>query len=399
MHKCYYRDRLEVVDGRLCRIVTAMYDDRKYSCHYELDVYREYEDGEACCRNVYCSMYGYYVSFPGEVTSVYRNGCNSFVQELQDWGEVDKIKCFPSVPLSAEEESLIVEKYPAFKYVLAKWRGTIGYVLRALAIWKQHKEIEMVLAAGYENVAFNRSLYRLSEPKKREVVRFMREHGEDSCKSLTLSDIQQYMKLNLPIDDFIAYKRFCWNVNRSGIELWRYLKRQGRCDRAGLLFYNDYANMLRNSGHDTESGYWKYPKDLSEAHDKLVSEINKKKLLEQKSKYEQYYKVVRKFVRLNADIDGFSVFVPQSIDDIKFQADTLNQCLITADYVLQVINRQCVLVFIRHCGKPVATAQIDKRKNVVQFYADEHDWKNCLPSDEVKSVLDKWLACSKLKIA
>ena len=39
---------------------------------------------------------------------------------------------------------------------------------------------------------------------------------------------------------------------------------------------------------------------------------------------------------------------------------------------------------------PVATAEVKNDGKIGQFYADERDRSNCLPTPEVKAVFEKW---------
>lgn len=100
---------------------------------------------------------------------------------------------------------------------------------------------------------------------------------------------------------------------------------------------------------------------------------------------------VKKLIGLRFDINGYSVFVPESVEEISRQADALHQCLITADYVSKVIDKECILVLVQKDGVPVATCQLLNGNKIGQFYADELDRSNCLPSDEVREVMNKWI--------
>lgn len=94
-------------------------------------------------------------------------------------------------------------------------------------------------------------------------------------------------------------------------------------------------------------------------------------------------------------IDGYSVYVPDSVNEIAEQASKLHQCLVQCDYIQQVIDGHCLLVFIRKNGEPVATAEILSGDRIGQFYADELDRNNCLPTEEVRKVFNRWLLWKK----
>lgn len=394
MTLCNYRDRLETEDGELVRVVTAVPVSSKKS-HMSLDVYKEYESGKCQCRNLYISMWGYRVAFPGENTSLYSSGSGSFVQELDMFSDVSKIKAFHFWSEVAGEDSrkLILGKYPEFKWVMKKWTGTLAQTLSALEIWKSHREVEFVLAAGWTSIALNKSFWRLSERKRKEVVRFKRTHKDTDGWSL--SDVQASLKYSASVSDFNLYRRFCQIHGKVTYDVYKYLTKANMADRVGVDLYRDYRKMLKQTDHDRDDGYWKYPKNLQSAHDKVLEEIEEKndnlqfKRLEAKQK--DYFKAVRKLLKYNAEIDGYSVFVPDTVAQIATQAKELHQCLVHCDYVSQVINKRCVLVFVHKSGVPVATCQLLKGDKIGQFYDDELDRNDCLPSEDVKSVMNKWI--------
>ena len=110
-----------------------------------------------------------------------------------------------------------------------------------------------------------------------------------------------------------------------------------------------------------------------------------------KTKQKDYLKAIKKWLGSEQTIDGFTIYVPDDVLDIKFQAEYLHQCLISCDYISKVINQRCVLVFIRKGNKPIATAELLNGNKIGQFYANELDRSNCLPSPKVKAVMNKWL--------
>lgn len=394
MTLCNYYDRLEIEDGELVRVITAVPVSSKKS-HLSLDVYKECESGRCQCRNLYSSMWGYRVAFPGERTSLYSNGIGSFEQGLDMFSDVPKTKAFYHCSLGVDEDSrkLILGKYPEFKWVMKKWKGTLAQTMSALEIWKSHKDVEFVLAAGWTSIALNKSFWRLSERKRKEVVSFKRTHKDTDGWSL--SDVQASLKYKASVSDYNRYAKFCLINGKVTYDVYRYLLKVGIADRAGVYLYRDYRKMLKQTDHDSDDGYWKYPKNLQAAHDKVLVEVEEKnasvQLKKLEAKQENYFKAVKKFLKYNAEIDGYSVFVPDTVGQIATQAKALHQCLVHSDYVSRVIDKSCVLVFVHKNGVPVATCQLLKGDKIGQFYADELDRNDCLPSEEVRAVMNKWI--------
>ena len=399
MNICDYSDRLKIINGELVRVVTATAKSKKLAGK-RLDVYREFESGKCQCRNLYTSMCGYRVAFPDEVTSLYNNGCCSFVQKRESFSKVEKLPAFYyySRKITEEDIMLISGKYPDFKYVLQKWNTTLAKSLDALSIWKEHKDIEFMLSAGYEKLALNHSFWRLSEKKRKDVVDFLRIHSD--CKNLSLADIQVILKYKLSIEEFKAYQSFCSVCQKTRYDVYRYLKKIDMAYYKGINLYIDYCNLLKQTSHNAKDDYWKYPKDLQKKHDELREEVQQlkamKRIEELKPKQEKYSKVVKKLLKLKLESDGYSVYIPETIEEINAHATALHQCLITADYVSKVIRKECLLVFVRKGDTPIATAQVNKDDSIGQFYADELDRSNCLPTDEVRAVMNKWIELKKV---
>ena len=138
---------------------------------------------------------------------------------------------------------------------------------------------------------------------------------------------------------------------------------------------------------------------MQKKHDELREEVARieelKRLETLKAKQEKYIKAVKNYLPMNYDIDGYTVFVPGTVEEIDRQAKELHQCLITCDYISRVIKGECVLVFVQKNGEPVATAELKKGNKIGQFYANELDRDNCLPTDKVRAVMNKWIELKK----
>lgn len=393
---CYFSDRLEAVEGQLVRTVNAVERNKRKGKDQRrtLDVYREFEDGYAECRNLYYCMYGYRVGFPHDENSMYYNGSCSFTEKEEKF-DLCKEMHFDSRPLTEAERELVIQKYPAFSYTLKKWRGTIRETLKALAVWKKHPEVEFILSAGFKNIAFNKGFWKLTEKKRKEIVLFMRKNPD--CRNFTLLDIQRCIKNGYDIGEFSLYKVFL-NITDGNVsfDLYRYLVKIGKANRRGVALYRDYWNLLVQSRHSTKDAYWEYPKDLQERHDLLRDEIHRVERLKQKEelkkKQDAYSKAVRKIAGITLDENGYSVYVPETVEEIMHHAERLHQCLVTCDYISRVIAGKCVLVFVTKDGEPEATAELLKGDRIGQFYKDELDRDECLPSVEVRALVDRWIA-------
>ena len=248
-----------------------------------------------------------------------------------------------------------------------------------------------MLAAGFENVALNKSFWRYSEKKRKEIVEFLKAADKRILK-YSLADVLIMLNNHISFDEFNTYNSFYYKSKLS-YPAFKYLQKKKMLDYNGVSLYCDYKSLLKQTNHKGE--YWLFPKDLEKKHDELREEVARIKALEEaeklKTKQKDYLKAIKKWLGSEQTIDGFTIYVPDDVLDIKFQAEYLHQCLISCDYISKVINQRCVLVFIRKGNKPIATAELLNGNKIGQFYANELDRSNCLPSPKVKAVMNKWL--------
>ena len=119
MHKADFTDRFKFENGKITRIIKANWKNR------HLDVYKENEEEKAWCKNLYNGPYGYFVSFPNEVTYLYKG--NEFIEKRQTYG-----KCYKPLGLfcvnKAEKKDIdfFLNIDPTFKYTVNKYLEKIG---------------------------------------------------------------------------------------------------------------------------------------------------------------------------------------------------------------------------------------------------------------------------------
>ena len=109
-------------------------------------------------------------------------------------------------------------------------------------------------------------------------------------------------------------------------------------------------------------------------------------------KQKNYTKAVKRYIGKRLDACGYSVYIPETVKEIRTHAKALHQCLVSADYIGKVIDGKCYLVFVVSDGKPIATAEVFKSGKIGQFYTDELDRNNCLPSAEVRGYVTEWIS-------
>lgn len=409
-HPTDWEDRIEVIDGKITRVLKAFYNKGKHNI--SIDVYKENEDGKVWVRNAFLSTYGgWVVCFPGLPcnTNPYSYYYDPSPAVEEDWDELEKRSAmgYSNWP-SREEKNLCIMYHYEFKYVLKKWQPeTNKELIDKLIMWKLHPEVELPLALGFDKLAMNKRFYSLTAANRKKVARFCKDFPE--AHFFTLNEIMKCIKYP-ETDVYVEYllSTSSWIRDEVTVEGWKYLKRKHLATKEDAYIYHDYLRMLKNSHHDPESDYWKYPGDLYKRHEKLQQEhtrmMEAARLKEEKAhqarekkRAKNFESIMKRYGKYNKEIDGYSIFMTNDLEVWQKQANELHQCIIAAGYYKKMANGECLIVFIQKDGVPVATAEIRPGKILGQFYANEIDRNNCRPTEEVTAVFNKWFEKVRVK--
>ena len=393
MHRFERTERLVLDRGVLCRIVTA-HGIVKGVVHH-LDVAKIYEDGCQLSRNIECQpLVSWCIGWPGEK---YRNRyyCRDWQQKLEPWSksytELQNL-CWQSP--SESDKAVFCSKYPEFKWIFAKSDLSTRDYFHLLPYWKKYpRETEMLLANGYIQLALDGRLWHAKD--KKPVLEWIRKNP--GVKNAHLEGIRCCVRFGCTYDEWREYRARQCRGTRVDYDVFHWLESRHNASYSGMLLYRDYEKMAKEAGHDMRESYWRFPKNLRKAHDKVMAEVAAikalKKAEELKAKGEKYLKAVSGWLgkELQVGKGGMHVYIPESLDDIVFQADALKQCLVTADYIGKVIDGRCVLVFVRYHGRPVATAEILPGGKLGQFYGNESNHSNCKPTKKASEAMQAWM--------
>lgn len=422
--KSWY-DHLEIENGQIVRVLTAewwhkSHPEKVYSC----DVYKENDAGESWMRNLYQSVWGgYCVAFPG---LPYNDRSywyyNPDIAELENWckrGQRSSVGY--SMSVTDKDIDFVCQLYPGFRYLANKYElQSLAELMDKLEIWIAHRELEILLAAGYEKIGMNKTFWRMAEKNRKATCIFMRNNP--LCLNLNLKEIRAAMRSENPslMVEYFAYvsswyrpdKRYSFSIGIT-FEDFKYIKKarkkfestyenEYRAMKQFVELYRDYLCMLQRSNHAFDDEYWHYPSNLNEAHNRLVEEERIREEAEElarakeeekrfKERKKALKRIEKKFAEINGSIDGYSIFVTSDYDEWQRQASILHQCICASGYYQGTADGNYTIVFIQKEGVPVATAQVFQNGKIGQFYADEIDRSNCAPSDEVRAAFDKWL--------
>ena len=392
-HKCYYTERFTLIEGVPARVVNASWSNAKKS--FSEDVLIENIDGYIKMSDhlYYTKMAGWLVEFEGEKR--YMTYFGKYTVEKPKWYCIDK-KNIPCLSIHENAEvnvEMIIEYDPSLKYLINKIDKNVGgaLLLSLIQHYRKYPNIETICQRRLYRLALNTNLQRLGKKKLSQVINFIKDNpdvNENTC----LIDIQKCIKNNIRYED---YGKFLYA--NGDLELFKYLKNK----KIDFEYYNDYISMCKKVGHDVEDQYWKYPNDIHKAHDKVMEQIKNTELSNGKIREGLLKEVTKNMSKYDSIVDGYRIFIPNTMDDIKKQCDVLYQCLLRNNYVNKMINQEEVLCFIWKDNIPVATAQVFyDTKEVGQFYGDERGHNqglDCKPSPEVEAAFYKWLKNVEIK--
>ena len=316
--------------------------------------------------------------------------CKNGIQKW--WNNKEKDKDRASCTLIGKREqsinkikSLILKYEPQFIYTFNAYLKnrnnnlyTLFNIYAIYRMWKTYNnETEMLVKLGYHKLATQKSIYKLPKEKKQQYIRtLVKDHpyGEYA----TITDIQEYI---LGIDNSILFRK-C----KRNYELYKYMEKSGGGD---LIEYSDYKKMLKelNIKERLKDKYWLYPKDLKQAHDRVMVELENKKNADITIE-------LNTIPKCEATIGGFSLYLANDMEDIRNQAKVLYQCLITCKYYEKVAEKKSLLIFMKKDNKPIGTCEIsyNKNKEIKQCYGDEHDRNNCKLTKEQMDIMNSYIA-------
>ena len=367
----YYEDVITVEDGLLFRTVIAHWAATRRRDGGCYAVYRIDENGKEYCRALMCSMYcGYYIDEDDLKKRKWYDVYSSI--DFFKSGHYDQLRSFGET-----DAERICSVHPDFKYVVQKaGEMPVAKMFNILIAWKKNHNVEPLVGAGLDNLSLNKSFAKLTKPKQKAVLNFIRGNSDAW---------QEFRPLGKVVD-------------------YRWFKKYGP-NRDKYILYRDYTSMAEYCGHDLKEDYWKYPKSIKKAHDKVMKQYRlvieaeaiaakKARAREARAKERNFKKFAGEFCKSVSTACGLVAYIPQTFGKVSDHAKALHQCLTYADYTGKMSKRDCLLVFISDvAGKSVATAEIAPNGNVVQFYADEDREKteDMKPTAEAQTVLEKWL--------
>lgn len=388
-HKCEYSITLDYISSETIDITYwAYWKDKK------LDVikHRLFLNGNVAeiikvRPNLSFNVFGgWLVAFPNETERHYYYGNREV--KLYDYEVCDKIpNVYYEQPTDLKDK--LKEFYPTYKYLIDKANNMrYNELFKIMRIAEQTGKtsiIEWLVENHQTNLI---TLNNLKNNFNADIFNFIKEH-----KEIHYLDIRA---VKLAIKEGVEYERAKRAVDYyfSDIKLQDYLLNQVQ-KKNDISYYNDYKKMCKRLKKNWDDPYWRYPKDLIKAHNKVMQEIKAvelaKKIQENKDIINKILSKKKKSLKYNFIDGSFECYFPYEYEDIEQQAEELNQCLITAEYYKKYANNKSILIFVKYKNKRYATCEIDSEKHIKQFYRNESNRYDCDATPVLKAVMNKFL--------
>lgn len=393
-HKAIFTERLGVENGKLYRFINASWKDIKMRV-----LKQEVGSSDKYVRNLDCNNICGWLFYAPTDTLPY---CSSEIGVEKYFKCMCACNIVGTSEMTYDEVMDLLEKTPykefnyTIKYLKSKDNDNLinlCELFELLGNWTKNKRVELLVKADLTKLALNGSFLRLTDEKQKAVIKVAQSGKAPNYASV--NDLLIMARTNCDYN-LVAYG--------GDQKLKDYLLEQNEY----LAYYKDYLKMAKRLKKNIKENYWKYPKNLVEAHNKCekeIEELEQAELLireekeaeklakENKTLNRKIKSIAKKTASLNKTINGYEIVVAQSLEDIKTQAEVLDQCLITCSYFKEHANKKCLLVFIKKGKKRLATAEVfyDRENPLGQFYADERDRKNCKPNKAITSAFNTWL--------
>ena len=288
-----------------------------------------------------------------------------------------------------------------FSYTIEKAKKcfknfTLDTVKEVYKLWKKYPtEIEGLCALKLSHLALNEDYYKKSADYKKKALRFFLKekqfiylHSTIDLNTLDVLLDHYHENIDFEILQYIFYNKFY--VKDLDEKQIKYIYQN-------KIEADEYASYIKDCvklNHDLTDKFWKFPNDFEKRHEKIKEEMDNYRKWEKENEGVLYTQAVQNYIKKNPllKVDGYEIFIPETIEEIQKQADMLKQCLISNNYPQKVIDSDCVLVFLQKDGEPIATCELNE-KRIVQF---RQKGNGCV-TDEMEKAMHKWLAKADFK--
>lgn len=229
------------------------------------------------------------------------------------------------------------------------------------------------------------------------------QYKEKSQKKMSIDDIKWIIGIGTYYFGGIKYLLDYMSITQLRNRTEKYCKQRYQKSAIGSSYYagsiineyKDYLAMRQELGYDMTNEVYLYPRDLHDAHQKMVDErerLNNKDLM--KLKNAQYKNIPKRYDRLSNKYaykhDGLVIRIPRYASDIISEGRKMHHCVGRDQYLRSHDMGTTSILFLRHedhPNTPFVTIEVKDTK-ILQWY-EAHDRKE--HRDIVEPFLDKWI--------
>lgn len=186
------------------------------------------------------------------------------------------------------------------------------------------------------------------------------------------------------------------NVYEKYIDLMRYTTLHKLCryiNRNKIIHtqdYFDYTKWIEEMGYDMRNEFNLFPKNFCKVHDEMSKQYVRFKDKQAKEDVRRFNRILRKMKKetmeieaMNLDVDGLFVRLPNKLEELKEEGETLHHCVGT--YMEKVSKGETMIFFIRKKADPEKPYYTLEWKGRVVQCRGSH---NCDMTPEVKAFVE-----------
>lgn len=294
-------------------------------------------------------------------------------------------------------------------------------LLKRMALCSKHPQAEFLYKMGFEGI-LNEKLWKCknyravrwnaTRPEKllgitKTEIKMLQNHniGHESLKI-----VQRLRQEGNPIKSYEELEQINIGLDRDALplkyttirKLQNYYEKCRKCrmklEDANSPYlwksdYTDYLRMAEELGYNLNDTYYLMPKDLENAHDRVLEEWEEREKIKEKEEREKerqkWKNAIKEADKLSYSNDRFLIHPPESIEELEQEGRVLRHCVAT--YRTRVCDGRTMIFFIRkkECPQqPFYTLELSPEKKMRQCRGE----RNCGMTEEVKAFVDEWLA-------
>lgn len=318
----------------------------------------------------YCAMQEYAKEVP----------CFDAIDYLNRYKEIPQIEMLVKLGLTETVKGLIGFRYDIVKNVDAKRPDLF------LGIRKQHVRQLIEKKGDRDILTVMQMEYRMEAEWTDEQIEHIAEADLDRVgieRALEFMSMQQLLN---------RIKKY------AGCEWGTGCEPAARLLRDTATTYLDYLNLRIILGYDLNNTVYQQPRDLREAHDKMVEESNKKRvekrLLEVEMRFSgiaKHYRKLRK--RYFYEDDQMLIRPARSAKEIVIEGRTLHHCVGGDNYLGKHNDDKSYILMLRQQSDPETpyiTVEIDAKKDTIMQWYGANDKKP--DAKNMQQWLDEYIA-------